>query len=458
MADQPSDSSSGQPSARQASTSKEAEWNPVRHMERAKVDSIDHEDSKRRTPVFIVTTLHSWVVLVCLALLVGAVSFWLFTGEIVEVISGDGMLIDRTRLYPVTSSDSARVVELKVTVGEEVRAGQLLAELDPTELKARIKGARNLYDLQVEENERLTQTDIQELDQVLNQVSKSVEEQRAAIEISRSLIESYGRQLELQKDLLDRGLVTLAAYLQTKSQVLVLEQSIYSAHAKIAESELLRTAARQSFETDLAARLEGVSLTDSELGVLLAQLEQKNKIYSPVSGVIAAIDVDVQEFISSGQQIMRIESGDRSTNQLHCLAYVPSRMGKRIKVGMRCQMLPEITYYNRFGYVLGTVRKVDMFPANRNDLMMQFADDSLVDSMIATTPNGLLIDITLETDSSTPSGYRWSTRTGFPEPLEAGTPTQVRVIYAELAPIDLISPLLGDYLFGRNPGPGPGSE
>jgi HlyD family secretion protein len=78
--------------------------------------------------------------------------------------------------------------------------------------------------------------------------------------------------------------------------------------------------------------------------------------------------------------------------------------------------------------------------------------------MLKQQPDGLLVKIELIDDPSTPSGYRWSSDMGFPELLEQGTPTQVRVIYGEITPIELVSPLLTDYFLGRDPGPGPGAR
>lgn len=433
-------------------------WDPMTHISNAQEVAHFEAGSGKRSELFIVTSVRAWIALGFFVLLISGIVVWVFTGNVVEIVNGQGMLIGRTSLYSVTSSASARVVDLKAKPGQEVRAGELLAQLDPTELDAKITGARTLYDLQLEENERLTQSDFQELEQVFNKASKQIQKQQAVIEISAKLIESYGTQMELQKDLLDRGLVTLEAFLETQSEVLTLEEKIYSARAGIAESELVTTAARQSFEAALARRLEKLSKSDADLNVLLAQREQQNKIYSPVDGVVVAVDVDLQEFISSGQQVVRIETGPASEKELHCLAYLPARMGKRVEEGMRCQLMPEVTYYNEYGYLLGTIHSISEFPATRNDLLIQFGDSAIVDSFLAEQPDGLLVKIELIDDSSTPSGYRWSSAMGFPKPLEQGTPTEVRVIYGQVTPIELVSPLLTDYFLGRDPGPGPGAR
>jgi HlyD family secretion protein len=435
-----------------------AMWDPMTHIANEQQNAHFKSGDGKRSELFIVTSVRAWIALSFFILLITGIVVWVLTGNVVEVVNGDGMLIGRTSLYSVTSSSSARVVELKAKPGQEVRAGDLLAQLDPTELDMKITGARTLHDLQLGENERLTQSDLQELEQVFNKSAKEIQKHEADIGISTRLIESHGRQMELQKDLLDRGLVTLEAFLETQSQVLTLEEKIYSARAGIAESTLATTAAQQSFETELASRLEDLSKSDAVLNVLVAQREQQNKIYSPVDGVVVAVDVDLQEFITSGQQVVRIETGASSEKTLHCLAYMPARMGKRIEEGMRCQLIPEVTYYNEYGYLLGTIHSISEFPATRDDLLMQFGDSAIVDSMLKKQPDGLLVKIELIEDPSTPSGYRWSSEKGFPELLEQGTPTQVRVIYGKVTPIELVSPLLTDYFLGRDPGPGPGGR
>lgn len=458
MSDKTPSSNSGDTSSDGGLSTRESAWDPTSHIASAEASSLLKSIGGDRSQVFVVTSIRGWIALGFFLLLIIALSIWVFAGQIVEVVQGDGMLIGRAKLYSVTSSASARVVQLNVTPGDSITRGDLLVELDPTELDAEIRGQRSVYDLQVEENARLTQSDIQELERVLDAVARSIQEQEAAIEISTQLIESYAKQMEYQKELLDRGLVTLQAYLKTKSEVLQLEENIFSAKAAIADSELASASARQSFDAAIASRLEAISKTDAQLGVLLARREQKNNIYSPVDGLVVAVDVEVQEYITSGEQMLRIEVGSSPEKPLHCLAYVPARMGKRIEQGMLCQLMPEVTYYNEYGYVLGRIQSVSSYPATRSDLMMQFGDSALVDRMVAQQPDGLLVDIELQLDPSTPTGYRWTSRKGFPEPLLPGTPTQVRVIYDRIAPIELISPLIKDYLFGRDPGRGPGSQ
>ena len=458
MPEEPSNAHSNRTHPRIDASRQKAMWDPVTHISNEQENAHFKSGGGKRSELFIVTSIRAWIALSFLILLISGIVVWVFTGNVVEVVNGNGMLIGRTSLYSVTSSSSARVVELKAKPGQQVRAGDLLAELDPTELDMKIIGARTLYDLQLGENERLTQSDLEELEQVFNKSAKEIQKHQADIEIGTRLIESHGEQMDRQKELLDRGLVTLEAYLDTQTQVLELEEKIYAARAGIAESELATTVAEQSFETVLAGRLERLSRSEADLNVLRAQREQKNKIYSPVDGVIVAVDVDLQEFITSGQQVVRIETGAASEKALHCLAYLPARMGKRIEEGMRCQLMPEVTYYNEYGYLLGTIHSISEFPATRDDLLIQFGDSSIVDNMIRQQPDGLLVEVELIADSSTPSGYRWSSETGFPDLLEQGTPTKVRVIYGKITPIELVSPLLTDYFLGRDPGPGPGAR
>ena len=458
MSEESQDASADRARDRLDASKQKVAWDPVTHIESAQATARFKTGGGKRSELFVVTSVRAWIALALFVLLITGIIIWVFTGHVVEVVSGDGMLIGRTSLYSVTSSSSARAVDLAAKPGQEVRAGELLAQLDPTELDAKIRGVRTLYDLQLQENERLTQLDLQELEQVFDRTAKQIQDQQASIDLSSSLIVAYGEQMKLQRELLDRGLVTLESFLETQSQVVALEEKIYSARAEIAEAEVATAVARQSFETAVADRLEALSESDADLNVLLAQREQHNKIYSPVDGVVVAVDVDLQEFITSGQQVLRIETGAPSEKKLHCLAYLPARMGKRIQQGMRCQLMPEVTYYNEYGYLLGTIRSISEFPATRDDLLIEFGDSAIVDSMLLKQPDGLLVNIELLADASTPTGYRWSSAQGFPDPLEQGTPTQVRVIYGEITPIQLVSPLLADYFLGRDPGPGPGAK
>lgn len=82
------------------------------------------------------------------ALLLTVFLLWAWQAEVVEVSSGQGTVVPRAGLQVIQSLDGGVLQALHVTSGDRVRAGQPLAELDPTrtqaefdEVMARYQGA-----------------------------------------------------------------------------------------------------------------------------------------------------------------------------------------------------------------------------------------------------------------------------------------------------------------------------
>lgn len=72
------------------------------------------------------------IVLWVVSLLVGAILVWAFVGRLDIVTSAPGRLVPHTLLKIVQPTEAGIVRELRVREGEVVRAGQVLARLDPT--------------------------------------------------------------------------------------------------------------------------------------------------------------------------------------------------------------------------------------------------------------------------------------------------------------------------------------
>ena len=400
------------------------------------------------SPLFVVAPLRSWIALSGLGVFLIAAIVWLFVGGVVEVVQGEGLLVGRSQLYGVTLAGSGRVTEFKVALGDEVAKGQLLAVLDPTELDAQIEGMQKVLDRQVADDLSLTKIASAQRETSRGGVAATQIQNQESIRLNHALFDQFEAQLAKQQELLERGLVTLSTVLSTQDTLANITNSILSAESALAASNVTLADTESDFFGGVASRAESIASTRSDLANLEAQRRQELQVFSPAEGKIVSLDLEEGRFSSAGTQLLRIEVGAEKS-QLSCFAYVPTTMGKRIVVGQECQLEPSVTFYNQYGYLLGTVKSVSKYAATEAQLDERFGESTWVSSLIQSIPSGLLVEIELTEDSSTSTGYKWTSAKGYPFLLEPGTMVSVRVVYETLAPIDLLVPYLRDLALGR---------
>ena len=119
---------------------------------------------------------------------------------------------------------------------------------------------------------------------------------------------------------------------------------------------------------------------------------------------------------------------------------------------MQIYITPNTVRRERFGGIVGTVTQVSPLPITKEGTISIVGNPEIVEELIAKVGPVIAVRAELERDSSTPSGYKWSSSRG-PEnlPITSGTTTIVRVTIEQQAPIALILPIIreksGIYLF-----------
>lgn len=148
--------------------------------------------------------------------------------------------------------------------------------------------------------------------------------------------------------------------------------------------------------------------------------------------------VDYDQFFSPGYTIMLLEFVDRP---LGTLAYLGSVSGTQIDPGMRVRVVLSSYPEQQYGYIEGTVVSVGPFPATTQRMNAVIGDDALVQSvqsLAGTSPTEIIIQ--LETDESTPSGFKWSSSQGPDIQLTSGLMAEVEIVIEEQRPISLVFP------------------
>jgi len=172
-----------------------------------------------------------------------------------------------------------------------------------------------------------------------------------------------------------------------------------------------------------------------------AEYDATANVLSPYDGVVVEQLTDVGQTIRTGDAIGTVEPDDA---RLHVMMFIPLE-GKRIKPGMRVEMVPGGVQPEETGYFLGEVRSVSSAPLSGTALDRYLKNETLVQQFTA-AGGAYLVDVVVQTDSSTVSRFKWTSRAGAPITFGSGTLLTGKIVIDEMRPIAMIIPAIRRWL------------
>ena len=160
---------------------------------------------------------------------------------------------------------------------------------------------------------------------------------------------------------------------------------------------------------------------------------------SRVNGKVSGLNIAEGNAVAQGTTICKITSTGADDTGVTC--YVPVSEGKKIKAGMKIVVYPSTVNKQEYGHMEGEVVKVSSTVVSAEDMQNQLGDPTLVQVFQQSGPV-VRVNCRLEEDSSTASGYKWSSKKGAEVTLEEGTVINADIVTEEKAPISMLIPYL----------------
>ncbi|MDO5574899.1 MAG: hypothetical protein Q4G60_13080 [bacterium] len=160
-------------------------------------------------------------------------------------------------------------------------------------------------------------------------------------------------------------------------------------------------------------------------------------------GEIYDIPIALGMAVSKGSVIANILSGDLNNDTAIC--YVELSDAKKIEEGMEAHIYPSTVNKQEYGHIVATVEYVNGYVESKENMMAQLGNESLVQEF---EQKGPVIEVIcrLKPDSTTASGYEWSSEKGKDVMLTQGTIVSATVITGSKRPVDLLIPYLKEKL------------
>jgi HlyD family secretion protein len=441
----------------------------------------------------------SWLPLLSLTSLVAAAGLWSIYGRIPITIEGRGVLVYPSNVVPLQSKNSGQLSDLTVEVGDTVKKGQILGTINQTELQKQLQQQRtklaqlqsqnqavsSLQALRIEQEKHSIQQQRQYLQQRIQELqsltpllkttsNESLKQQRQSLQQRLQHVQGmtpiYQQRLDIRQQLFAERVITHDVLLDAQVQVQENQDTISKLQTQLTELDVTATEqekahrdnlstianlrsqlqALESRQANLAQEdLEAVTLRQKEIQAVqrdIAQLEvqlnENSQIISPHSGRIVELAVNTGQVVNPGTRLGTLDAANPDSEMVG-ITYFSVGDGKKIKPGMTLQITPQTVKRERFGGIVGAVKDISTFPITQAAAAKVVGNPEIVADLVSNQPAGLMqVVADLHPDSTTFSGYKWSSSKGPELNISSGTTTTVRVTIEERAPITFILPIL----------------
>lgn len=389
-----------------------------------------------------VTSPRGWLALAALGALLATALTWGIFGAIPTEAAGEGILIRQGGVSNVVAAESGQVEELLVKVGDVIGKGQVVARLRQEELLRQIQDSRDkLADARSEHRELLGYAGRQ------GQLrGRETEQQRANL---RQSIRAYEREVQLarerveaERELLKDGLITKQTLLASEQRLNTAQDQLAGARLELNGLELKGLEAEQQVDQQLQTRAAAIRDLEIELRERQARLAESSRVVAPRAGRVLELLVDRGDVVSPGTPIFNLEV---MSEELMAVLFVPATAGKRIEPGMTARLSPSTVKREEYGAMLGKVVWVAEFPSTERGMTRLLGNEALVARLLEEGPP-IQVNVALQRDPATPTGYRWSSSMGPSVKISSGTLASGTIVVRQERPISLLIPGLRERL------------
>lgn len=391
--------------------------------------------------LIVVTTPKSWIGLWTGIGLIFCILLWLIFGSIPIKVIGKGIVINREGLFNVLSQTDGTVKDIFVKPGDQVKAGDLVAQMYDPQLEFKITAAEIKEANFSQELERLKkQIAIEGVSQ-----KKALESEKAAKEFTiktlDARIKNLKDDLEKKQRLHEQGLIALNQVHQVEQQLYETEVSLETTKANLATtiSNLEKT---YRFE-ELNTKENDVAKAKEELGLLLVS-KKYEKVFSPYEGDVLGILVNKGDVVTKGTPLVWMEhsSPHQDKEKSHLIyGFVPIEEGKRIHLGTLVDIELSNVNTQEYGAMLGRVTQVSPFAVSPDTVTKTIHNQGLAVYLTGGEKATVMIVIEPEINPNTYSGYSWTSGKGPPIKITTGTVSTIKAIVERIRPLYYVLPI-----------------
>lgn len=389
-----------------------------------------------------ITSPIAWIALAAIGTIALLIVLWGFVGFIPAKVSGKGILIRGGSVFDVSAGSEGVITELAVKPGDQVQAGQSIATISQSGLDLKILLARRkLNDLKAQDADITARED-------QNNVAalKALEEENGTrtkvISDLKQQETSLADRLKNEQELQAKGLTTQSTVITARDSLFSVQHQISDNQVRLTEIISEKVKIARETQEKRNTRKKEIDDTQRQLHEYETQRDWSTKVLSPYKGRVLEKLVERGNLVSSKDRIVTIETNESA---MQAVLFIPAGDGKKVNVGMQVQISPSTVKPEEFGFMLGQVTSVLLFPSTPEGMQRVLRNDQLVKEL---SQRGSPIQVTADllTDPNTRSGFKWSSPQGPPVGIFSGTLCNGSIVVDRKRPVEYVIPKIKETL------------
>lgn len=383
---------------------------------------------------------NSWLILFTIGLVFSTAIGWSIAGRIKTNIDAKGVLIGG-EVNSIVSTTNGQLLNLNVKLGDTLRKGDIVAEIQQPELLQQIQEAKasieeRKFELIQAQAFGVEGSKLQ--DEFIRQQKYSLEQQ---IKANQSNLEFQQQQLAIEKELLAKGLITKPQIVNREQQIERSQYEIESLKAQIAEVSTRELDVAFDQQQRITMLRQKIAQEERNLEQIEERYSLRTQVQSLYPGVVVEILSNEGVVVAEGSPLCKLKSNNAEQNFIKGIMYVPAEDGKKIKEGMEVFVVPATIKPQEYGFMKARVTYVSEFSITQEGMMTTIDNGQLVQDLLKVGAP-FEIHVEFEKDSTSYSGYKWTSVKGPEITINEGTFCLGRVTVREEAPIQLVIPAL----------------
>jgi HlyD family secretion protein len=426
-------------------------------VEERPIEAIEQLDVMLRIVVF-----KSWLLLTVVGLTAAGFIAFACLYRVPLKVEGRGILLSRPggengeRLVQVTAPASGRLARVTVAVGDVVRAGQVLAEIDRGEVKDQIRETGLALERLREEDDKLSRFDETEVTSLTEARAKVEHALQRSLELDQQRLGSFRQIATSDRMLKGQHFLSNREALRSQVEADGVESNIAATQARLQESSYTRIEDATRRRREKLKRSLSIHEAEVKLTLLHERHERESRLISPYAGRVVELMITPHVLVEKGTPAALLSPRDAGAGErerpppLEALAFVPAGPGKKVRVDHAVEISPATVRRQEHGFIRGVVRSVSEIPATEAAMLAELKHKTLVAGFLNQSADGalLLVRIRLPEAPAVPGGeassranrLTWSSSSGAAQPVLSGTLCSASIVAERRMLIALVIP------------------
>jgi hypothetical protein len=247
---------------------------------------------------------------------------------------------------------------------------------------------------------------------------------------------SLADRLKSEQELQAKGLTTQSTVITARDSLFSVQHQISDNQVRLTEIISEKVKIARETQEKRNTRKKEIDDTLRQLHEYETQRDWSTKVLSPYRGRVLEKLVERGNLVSSKDRIVTIETNEGA---MQAVLFIPAGDGKKVSVGMQVQISPSTVKPEEFGFMLGQVKSVSLFPSTPEGMQRVLRNDQLVKELAQRgSPIEVVTDLLL--DPTTRSGFKWSSPQGPPLGIFSGTLCTGSIVVDRKRPVEYVIP------------------